>query len=114
MTTVTVFQKFGSIVRIEICGHSGYAAEGEDIVCAAITSSVRYAEIMLNSVLDLGVTFVIEPERAFISFSLPDDPIAGSKLSGCHAVFTGFARHTEQLAAEYPNNLEVMEVQHNA
>ena len=40
MTTVT-FQTEGSrIVGFEVKGHSGYAPEGEDIVCAAGSSGI--------------------------------------------------------------------------
>ena len=35
-------------------GHSGYAEEGEDIVCAAITSAIRLVEATVNDVLGLA------------------------------------------------------------
>ena len=50
MTTVT-FQTEGSrIVGFEVKGHSGYAPEGEDIVCAAVTSAVRLTECTINEI----------------------------------------------------------------
>ena len=112
MTTVRIYRKAGAVSGIEISGHSGYAAEGGDIVCAAVTSAVRYAEVLLNEVLDQGIHFECDPESVSISFSDPS-PADGSK-SGRGAVFQGFARYMEQLSVEYPDYLKVMEVQQNA
>lgn len=114
MTTVNIYKKAGIILRIEVSGHSGYAAEGEDIVCAAVTSAVRYAEVILNEVLNLGILFVTDPETAFISFDYPVNSPAIEKLSSCSATFVGFARYMKGLSAEYPDYIKVMEVQHNA
>ena len=51
MTTVT-FQTEGSrIVGFEVKGHSGYAPEGEDIVCAAITSAVSTCQTLLAALM---------------------------------------------------------------
>ena len=40
MTTVTFHTEGSRIVSFEVQGHSGYAPEGEDIVCAAVTLSL--------------------------------------------------------------------------
>ena len=53
MTTVTFHTEGSRIVSFEVQGHSGYAPEGEDIVCAAVTSAVRLAECAVNDVLGL-------------------------------------------------------------
>ncbi len=37
MTTVRIYQKNGSYQGFEADGHAGFAEEGEDIVCAAIS-----------------------------------------------------------------------------
>ena len=53
MTEVTFHTEASRIVGFEVKGHSGYAEEGEDIVCAAITSAVRLTEATINDVLGL-------------------------------------------------------------
>ena len=40
MTTVTFLTEEARIVGFDAQGHSGFAAEGEDIVCAAVTLSL--------------------------------------------------------------------------
>ena len=48
MTTVTFCSEGSRIVGFEVKGHSGYAPQGEDIVCAAVTSAVRLTECAIN------------------------------------------------------------------
>ena len=40
MTKVTFSLQEDKILAVDILGHAGYAEEGEDIVCAAISSAV--------------------------------------------------------------------------
>ena len=53
--TKVVFRrdKEDMISSVDILGHAGYADEGEDIVCAAITSAVQLTHIILNDVMGL-------------------------------------------------------------
>ena len=53
MTTVTFLTEEARIVGFDAQGHSGFAAEGEDIVCAAVTSAVRLVEATINDVMGL-------------------------------------------------------------
>ena len=48
MTTVTFYTEGSRITGFDASGHSGYAEEGGDIVCAAVTSTVRLIECVLN------------------------------------------------------------------
>mgnify|MGYP003303931261 CR=1 FL=1 len=45
MTTITFRSEGGRIIGFDSQGHSGYAEEGEDIVCAAITSKMNKAKL---------------------------------------------------------------------
>ena len=51
MTTVTFLTEEARIIGFDAEGHSGYAEEGEDIVCAAVTSAVRLVEATVNDVM---------------------------------------------------------------
>ncbi|MGI6577548.1 MAG: ribosomal-processing cysteine protease Prp [Eubacteriales bacterium] len=114
MTTIRIIRKAENISKIEIHGHSGYAAEGEDIVCAAITSAVRYAEVMLNQILRLGVDFTVNHDTAFLSFSRTSLLATDSGSKAGNAVFEGFARYMKELSTEYPDYINVLEVQQDA
>ncbi|MBQ4577976.1 MAG: ribosomal-processing cysteine protease Prp, partial [Clostridia bacterium] len=66
MTTVTFLTEEGRIVGFDSAGHSGYAEEGEDIVCAAITSAIRLVESTVNDVLGLAASVKINEKTATI------------------------------------------------
>ena len=108
MTTVT-FQTEGSrIVGFEVKGHSGYAPEGEDIVCAAITSAVRLVEATVNDVMGLCAAVKVREADASISLRLPGG-LANTAESTCQNLLTGLMVYLAQLHDEYPDNIEVME-----
>ena len=54
MTTVTFRMEGDRITGFDSQGHSGYAESGSDIVCAAITSAIRFWGNMAE-----GVSFAI-------------------------------------------------------
>ena len=43
MTVIRIGKKNGKIVSVECDGHTGYGVEGEDVVCAALSSIVQTA-----------------------------------------------------------------------
>ena len=49
---------------MDILGHAGYAEEGEDIVCAAISSAVMLTHALLYDVQHIPVDTLIEDEGA--------------------------------------------------
>ena len=51
MTKVEIFNHDGRIHGFSVSGHSGYAEEGSDIVCAAVSAAVTFAECTINDVL---------------------------------------------------------------
>ena len=61
MTTVTFHMEGERIVGFTVQGHSGYADEGSDIICAAVTSAVRLTECAVNDVLGLGASWFTLP-----------------------------------------------------
>ncbi len=55
MTKITIFKKNGNICEYQIKGHSGFAEEGSDIVCAGISTAGQMALVALKEVLSLNV-----------------------------------------------------------
>lgn len=109
MTRVTFYLSQGRIEAVDLSGHAGYADEGEDIVCAAITSAVQMTHALLYDVQRLDVDTIIEDEGAHIRLTLPAQALdAGQDGMKALRIF-----YTE-LAAQYPEFLSVMEVQKDA
>ena len=98
MTTVTFHTAGDRITGFTVQGHSGFAPEGEDIVCAAITSAVRLVECAVNDVLGLEA-----------SVKLPGG-LSEANESTCQTLLTALMVHFVALAEEYPDHITVLEV----
>ena len=51
MTEITVWSRRGRLVGFDAIGHTGYAEEGEDIVCAAVSAITQTAVIGITEVI---------------------------------------------------------------
>ena len=109
MTTVTFFTEGSRITGFEVKGHSGYAPEGEDIVCAAITSAVRLTECAVNDVLGLEASVKVREKDASITLKLPNG-LGQTNESTCQTLLAALMVHFVQLAEEYPDHISVLEV----
>ena len=107
MTKVEIFNQNGRINGFAVSGHSGYAEAGSDIVCAAISTAVKFAECTINDVLGNHANTKVNETDARITLTLPatcDDEDA------VQAVLTGFMLTVMSIREEYPDYIEVMEV----
>ena len=109
MTTVTFHMEGERIVGFTVQGHSGYADEGSDIICAAVTSAVRLTECAVNDVLGLEAAVKVKQKDASISLKLPS-ALGQTNESTCQTLMAALMVHFVQLAEEYPDNLTVLEV----
>ena len=109
MTTVTFCSEGSRIVGFEVKGHSGYAPQGEDIVCAGVTSAVRLTECAINDVLGLEAAVKVREKDASITLKLPST-LGQTNESTCQALLTALMVHFVQLAEEYPDYISVLEV----
>mgnify|MGYP005930753737 FL=1 len=109
MTTVTFHMEGERIVGFTVQGHSGYADEGSDIICAAVTSAVRLTECAVNDVLGLGAAVHVREKDSRISLKLPGS-LGQTNESTCQTLLTALMVYLEQLHEEYPDYLIVYAV----
>ena len=110
MTSVTFYlSPDRKITAVDILGHAGYADEGEDIVCAAISSTVQLTHALLTDVQGIAADTLIEDDGAHIRITLPDKDLD----RGQDALMALSLFYTE-LAADYSNFISVLEVQNDA
>ena len=109
MTTVTFHSEGSRLTGFEMQGHSGYAPQGEDIVCAALSSAVRLTEHAVNDVLGLEASVKVRDRDAYISLKLPNG-LGQTNETTCQTLLAALMVHCVQLAEEYPENISVMEV----
>lgn len=85
----------GDNIGFEIDGHSGYAENGYDIVCASVSSA---AYMIANTLTDVfGYNADIEVNDGYMQFKLKDADETGKKI------IEGFALHVGQLSEQYPD-----------
>ena len=108
MTSGTFLTEGNRIIGFDAAGHSGYAQEGEDIVCAAVTSAVRLVESIVNDVMGLCASVKVCEKTATISFRLPGS-LGPTAENTCQNMLTGMMVYLSQLHDEYPDNIEVLE-----
>lgn len=94
------------ITGFSITGHSGYAEEGADIVCASITSAVRLAEATINDVCGAKAKVRFKDD-ARITLTLP---ASCDEEDSVQAVLAGLLLYLAELRDEYPDYIEVLEV----
>ena len=107
MTKITFHSAKSRLDGFVVEGHSGYAEEGADIVCAAISAAVGLTECTINEVMGLGAAVKAKEKDARISLKLPpalNDP--SDDL--CQTVMTGLLVYLQAMAEDYPDNLTVL------
>ena len=71
MTKVCIKKKGGKIVSVTCDGHTGYGCEGEDIVCAALSSIVQTAVLGLMGVAGINVKLTRDDKAGYLQADLP-------------------------------------------
>ena len=100
MIKARIYRKNQKICGFEISGHAGYAAAGEDIVCAAVSSAALMAANTITEIL--GVSAKAEAESGSMIFNLSE---TNDKTE---AILRGLELHLTELSKQYPLNIKVI------
>ena len=107
MTRVEFTNENGRITGFCCKDHSGYAEAGSDIVCAAVTTAVKFAETTIRDVLGVPAKVRTQEDSARISLKLP---ATCEDEQSVQSVLTGMMLTLCDLRDEYPDHIEVLEV----
>ena len=88
-----------------ISGHSGYAENGQDIVCAAISTAAIMAEAVINDVCHANAK--VREKDTSISLTLP---ATCDEEETIQAVLNGMLLTLLSVQEEHPDYIEVLEV----
>ena len=108
MTRVEFFDRDDKISGFCVSGHSGYAEAGADIVCAAVSTAVQFVSCTIEEVLGVPCKTKVKEEEARITLTLP---ATYEDEDAVQAVLTGMMLTLCELRDQYPDYIEVMEVQ---
>lgn len=100
MTSVRIVRAGDRIVSFAVSGHTGYAAHGSDIVCAAVSAVTQTALVGLQQVAGLEPHVVIDDDRGFLSVDLRSDAqndaaqvILATMVAGLRSIVAGNPRY---------------------
>lgn len=113
MTKVIFKKQRGIFKSVEATGHAGFAEEGEDIVCAAITSAIQLLHILLDDVMLLDVETRVDQEKTYIAITLPDG-LTESESRAAQNALRALRKHYGEMEKDYTQFIKVMEVQYDA
>lgn len=104
MITVTLFRRCGAVAGFRVSGHAGYAQEGEDIVCSAVSSAVQLTVNNLQSFVPCTVNCREADATVELVVSDPADEQVAVLLAA-------FAEHMQNLSEQFNGfvNLNVTE-----
>lgn len=98
MTNIKIRRnKNGSIVGFEAEGHSGYACEGEDIVCASVSAVMWNTVNGLLNVLKIPVQY--EERDGFVKCVLP--PLSAEEQRRADILLESMSMFFDELQKQY-------------
>ena len=100
MTTAKFLFSDEVVVSFELSGHSGFAEEGSDIVCSAVSSAVYMAANTIIEIIKLNPETVVRD--GYLKLEMNLDDARKSKM-----ITDGLYLHLSELQSQYPNNLKL-------
>ena len=107
MITVEFFSQDGRRTGFRVSGHSGYAEAGADVVCAAVSAAVTFADATIRDVLGESAKTKVDDGNASVTLTLP---ARCDNEDAVQAILTGMMLTLGALRDDYPDYIEVMEV----
>ncbi len=109
MTKVVITKKQGHIIKVSALGHTDFAVEGEDIVCAALSSVMQTALLGLLVVAGINVDYKTDPEKGQLEFALGQlsdddrrtaDIILDTMAAGVNDLYESFSKYIKVKTVE--------------
>ena len=92
--------------RFTTRGHSGYAAAGEDIVCAAVSASTELVITILER-FSVGLHMTVDRKKALVTVEIDESEQNRLLRDTIIKVLDGYADYLSQVANEYPDYVKV-------
>ncbi len=90
----------------EIKGHSGYAEEGRDVVCAAVSAVSQTALLGLLKVCDINVSYTVDD--GYLKVVLPED-VSEEKRLKAEVILLTMREGLKDIADGYPRFVRLEE-----
>ena len=109
MTEIKLFRdRDANIVKGIMSGHTDFAEEGSDIVCASISSVIFMALNGIEKVLN--TQFGYKAKAGSVEFILPCD-LNDDKIKEINILLDSMYLFLLDLQSQYPNNVKITELE---
>lgn len=111
MTTITFMKSGETYWGFRSCGHTGYAEEGSDILCAAVSSMSQLVVNTIESAFGAPIDYKIDEETPCLSVSVPALITGGIPDHVRFAVsrlIDAYRRQLKEMAGDYPEYIRVL------
>ena len=88
----------GNLVAFSLSGHSGFAEQGEDIVCAAVSSAAYMTANTLTEIMGLDPDISLSDGKMSVKLS-------SAETLKAQDILRGFSLHMDELSKQYPDNI---------
>jgi uncharacterized protein YsxB (DUF464 family) len=100
MITVRFLQHNGTSSGCTVSGHAGYGTEGDDIVCASVSSAVQITANTLTEILQIPAAVTAVEDTIDIRLPEGSDPVG-------YALLDGLSLHLELLKDDFPDWIQI-------
>lgn len=103
MISVHFFEKQGQLSGVSVSGHAGYAAYGQDIVCASVTSAVQLTANGITEIVKANCE--VNAQENCVTLMLGE---TGAKAEEALHFLQALYLHLSILAEDYPKSVKVI------
>ncbi len=100
MTIAEFFRKNGEFTGFKVKGHSGYGEQGNDVVCASVSSAVMLTANLITEIFGYEADVSAVGDTVSLKTDIPKDEIL-------QKLYQGLVLQVEEIALEFNNNLKV-------
>lgn len=108
MIKISVVKKNNNIMVIEATGHSGYAEEGSDIICSAVSTLIQNLPLSLQKLLSIDAYVVCNTEKPFYSIVLPEG-LSTDKMQQAQLLMQSTLLGLKDLANQFKKFIKIKE-----
>ena len=102
MTKIVILKSKSHILGFEISGHTGYAEEGSDIVCSAVSSMSQMVVVGIRDVLKLNA--FVEISDGYLKLKLSEKDIENNCAE---VLLKAFEKSVKEIVKEYGNYVKL-------
>ena len=95
------------IKSISSTGHSGYAEQGSDIVCASVSVLLQNAQKTFEEILDVKTFYTVNESKPSLSITLPK--LDGEKFKMADLIMKSTVNGLYDLADTFPKYINIKE-----